>query len=70
MIAIYHIPVWIGIGISIGKTSRSVLSIESIEKNDIGPPLVIILSPDPSPQLLPINTYYRHTLYSWFFQGI
>ena len=26
----YHMPVWIGIGISIGKVSSSVLGIESI----------------------------------------
>ena len=57
----YHMPVWIGIGISIGKISSSVLGIKTLEKCGIGPPLVIILSPDPSSQHLPINTYYRHT---------
>ena len=29
---------------------------KALEKSDIGPPLVIILSPDPSPQHLPIIT--------------
>ena len=57
----YHMPVWIGIGISIGKISSSVLGIKTLEKCGIGPPLVIILSPDPSSQHLPINAYYRHT---------
>ena len=55
----YHMPVWIGIEISIGKISSSVLGIKSSGKSGIGPPLVI-LSHDPSPQHLPINTYYRH----------